>query len=161
MYGSSFWSVTRRPRLLSNRPSDEAVSPLPRLDATPPVTKMCFVNPLPPPSVRGREVLLRNGVLDPYAPPAHGRSTVPCGSPPSWFLRSRLCLVAGRRFAPNLLASTRASLRLELRPGERRADEQSAVAALAGRGAARARRAPDAAAVDVRAHPARLRRRRL
>src|SRR5918995_1130972 len=42
MYGSSFCSVTRSPRLLSSRPSEEAVSPLPRLDATPPVTKMCL-----------------------------------------------------------------------------------------------------------------------
>src|SRR5438477_5734674 len=44
MYGSSFWSVTRRPRLFSSRPSDDAVSPLPRLDATPPVTKTCLAN---------------------------------------------------------------------------------------------------------------------
>src|SRR5438477_6438709 len=44
MYGSSFWSVTRKPRLLSSRPSDDAVSPLPRLDATPPVTKTCLAN---------------------------------------------------------------------------------------------------------------------
>ena len=43
MYGSSFCSVTRRPRSLSRRPSDDAVSPLPRELATPPVTKMCFV----------------------------------------------------------------------------------------------------------------------
>src|SRR5947209_20480124 len=35
--------VTRRPRLLSRRPSDAAVRPLPRELATPPVTKMCFV----------------------------------------------------------------------------------------------------------------------
>src|SRR5438128_4085802 len=43
MYGSSFCSVTRRPLLLSSRPRDEAVRPLPRLLATPPVTKMCLV----------------------------------------------------------------------------------------------------------------------
>src|SRR5438552_16718065 len=43
MYGSSFCSVTRRPRLFSRRPSEEAVSPFPSELATPPVTKMCFV----------------------------------------------------------------------------------------------------------------------
>ena len=42
MYGSSFCSVTRRPRSLSRRPSEDAVRPLPSELATPPVTKMCF-----------------------------------------------------------------------------------------------------------------------
>src|SRR3954470_7055216 len=42
MYGSSFCIVTRRPRSLSNRPSEEAVKPFPRELATPPVTKMCL-----------------------------------------------------------------------------------------------------------------------
>src|SRR5438034_287663 len=42
MYGSSFCIVTDRPRHLSSRPRDEAVRPFPRLDATPPVTKMCW-----------------------------------------------------------------------------------------------------------------------
>src|SRR3954453_21992891 len=37
-YGSSFCMGTRRPRALSSRPSDEAVSPLPSEEATPPVT---------------------------------------------------------------------------------------------------------------------------
>ena len=45
MYGSSFCMVTRRPRCLSKRPSDAAVSPLPSELATPPVTKMCLVTP--------------------------------------------------------------------------------------------------------------------
>src|ERR1700727_2703948 len=36
--------VTRRPRSFSRRPRLEAVSPLPRLDATPPVTKRCLVS---------------------------------------------------------------------------------------------------------------------
>src|SRR6516165_388185 len=36
--------VTRRPRALSSRPRLEAVRPLPRLDATPPVTKRCLVD---------------------------------------------------------------------------------------------------------------------
>jgi hypothetical protein len=35
--------VTLRPRERRRRPSDDAVSPLPREDATPPVTKMCLV----------------------------------------------------------------------------------------------------------------------
>src|SRR5439155_18155871 len=34
--------VTRRPRLFSNRPSEDAVSPLPSELDTPPVTKMCL-----------------------------------------------------------------------------------------------------------------------
>src|SRR3954453_1414154 len=42
-YGSSFCMVTRRPRDFSRRPSEEAVRPLPSEEATPPVTKMCFV----------------------------------------------------------------------------------------------------------------------
>src|ERR1700759_4317544 len=36
--------ITFRPRSLSRRPRLEAVSPLPRLDATPPVTKRCRVD---------------------------------------------------------------------------------------------------------------------
>jgi hypothetical protein len=43
MYGSSLHMVTRRPRHLSRRPSDDAVSPLPREEETPPVKKMYFV----------------------------------------------------------------------------------------------------------------------
>src|SRR3954470_5789231 len=35
--------VTRRPREVSSRPRLEAVSPLPRDEATPPVTKTCLV----------------------------------------------------------------------------------------------------------------------
>src|SRR5216684_3057318 len=35
--------VTRSPRALSSRPRLEAVRPLPRLDATPPVTNKCLV----------------------------------------------------------------------------------------------------------------------
>src|SRR5437660_6460535 len=50
MYGSSFCIVTERPRHLSSRPRDEAVRPFPRLDATPPVTKMCLAKALPPDS---------------------------------------------------------------------------------------------------------------
>ena len=48
MYGSSFCIVTRRPRDFRSRPSEDAVIPLPREDATPPVTKMCLVNGRPP-----------------------------------------------------------------------------------------------------------------
>src|SRR5690349_3183026 len=43
-YGSSFCMLTSSPRALSSRPRLEAVRPLPRLDATPPVTKRCFVS---------------------------------------------------------------------------------------------------------------------
>src|SRR5438046_4974375 len=43
-YGSSFCMVTRSPRALSRRPRLEAVRPLPRLEATPPVTKRCLVD---------------------------------------------------------------------------------------------------------------------
>src|SRR5262249_47836902 len=35
--------LTRSPRIFSRRPRLEAVSPLPRLEATPPVTKTCLV----------------------------------------------------------------------------------------------------------------------
>src|SRR5437763_10730737 len=35
--------VTRRPRSLRSRPRLDAVKPLPRLEATPPVTKRCLV----------------------------------------------------------------------------------------------------------------------
>ena len=41
--------LTRKPRSFSNLPMLEAVSPLPRLEATPPVTKRCLV-------VAGRDV---------------------------------------------------------------------------------------------------------
>src|SRR5580698_9086237 len=39
-YGSNFIRLTRSPRLSNRQPSDAAASPLPRLDTTPPVTKM-------------------------------------------------------------------------------------------------------------------------
>src|ERR1041385_16666 len=40
MYGSSLMSATRSPRLSSKQPMDDAASPLPRLETTPPVTKI-------------------------------------------------------------------------------------------------------------------------
>src|ERR1041385_7692090 len=40
MYGSSLISATRRPRLSSKQPMDDAARPLPRLETTPPVTKI-------------------------------------------------------------------------------------------------------------------------
>src|ERR1700752_2148034 len=43
MYGSSFWSVTRKPRASSSEPMEADASPLPSDDTTPPVTKMYFV----------------------------------------------------------------------------------------------------------------------
>src|SRR5262245_26799925 len=42
MYGSIFWSVTRKPRASSSEPIDAAARPLPRDDTTPPVTQMNF-----------------------------------------------------------------------------------------------------------------------
>src|SRR6201747_117959 len=42
-YGSSFCMVTRRPRDCNSCPSEEAVSPLPSEEATPPVTNRCLV----------------------------------------------------------------------------------------------------------------------
>ena len=63
-YGSSFCIVTRRPRALSSAPRLEAVRPLPREEATPPVTKMCLVvvdvaAAWPRGGSRGREVRCR------------------------------------------------------------------------------------------------------
>src|SRR5688572_18863721 len=43
MYGSIFWSVTRKPRASSSEPMEADASPLPSDDTTPPVTKMYFV----------------------------------------------------------------------------------------------------------------------
>src|SRR3989338_1358846 len=43
MYGSIFWSVTRKPRASRSDPIGAPASPLPRDDTTPPVTKMYFV----------------------------------------------------------------------------------------------------------------------
>src|SRR6266851_3810411 len=43
MYGSIFWSVTRKPRASSSEPMDAEARPLPSDDTTPPVTKMYFV----------------------------------------------------------------------------------------------------------------------
>ena len=46
MYGSSFCGETEIPRLLSTRPTEATVIPLPMLDTTPPVTNMYFVSRL-------------------------------------------------------------------------------------------------------------------
>src|SRR5260370_24700399 len=43
MYGSIFWSVTRKPRASSSEPMEADAKPLPSDDTTPPVTKMYFV----------------------------------------------------------------------------------------------------------------------
>src|SRR5205085_1366900 len=91
MYGSSFWRVIRRPRDLNSRPREAVVIPFPRLEATPPVTKMNFLcsltsgfdgsrgeepaganapagNPGAPDfSVRGRD--LRTAAAQPVEPP--------------------------------------------------------------------------------------------
>src|ERR1700733_8418805 len=49
MYGSSLHIVTRKPRHLRSRPSEEAVRPFPSELETPPATKMTL---LTPPSAR-------------------------------------------------------------------------------------------------------------
>ncbi len=65
-YGSSFCMVTRRPRALSRAPRLEAVRPLPREEATPPVTKMCLVvvdvGCIAKGGSRGRDREVRTGV---------------------------------------------------------------------------------------------------
>src|SRR6185295_19691977 len=50
MYGSSFWRVTLRPRASSRHPMEDAANPLPRLETTPPVTKINLVIPCSPQS---------------------------------------------------------------------------------------------------------------
>src|SRR5712692_10500707 len=65
--------VTRRPRLFSSRPREEAVNPFPRLDATPPVTKMG----LAPTTSASREP--RPGARDPPRRCAGGHG----GTPPN------------------------------------------------------------------------------
>src|SRR6185503_20756888 len=50
MYGSSFWRVTLRPRASSRHPMEAAANPLPRLETTPPVTKINLVIPCSPQS---------------------------------------------------------------------------------------------------------------
>src|SRR5690242_509715 len=79
MYGSSFCMVTRRPRALRRRPSEEAVMPLPRELATPPVTKMCFVTgqqrTASPDPLRGRSVA--RAATEAVEPPQRGRGLDP------------------------------------------------------------------------------------
>src|SRR5437588_4982641 len=53
MYGSSFWMETSTPRLLSTRPIDAAVIPLPTDETTPPVRNMYFGIALPSHLPRG------------------------------------------------------------------------------------------------------------
>src|SRR5829696_4274957 len=47
MYGSSLTQVTLRPRASSRQPMEEAARPFPRLETTPPVTKMYLGIPSP------------------------------------------------------------------------------------------------------------------
>ncbi len=46
MYGSSFWMVTVKPRACSSLAKEALTMPLPKLEVTPPVTKMYFVEPV-------------------------------------------------------------------------------------------------------------------
>src|SRR5215471_21790045 len=41
-YGSHFWSVTLKPRLSRRQPIEEAATPFPSEETTPPVTKIYF-----------------------------------------------------------------------------------------------------------------------
>src|SRR5208283_210657 len=41
-YGSHFWMVILKPRLSRRQPMEEAATPLPREETTPPVTKIYF-----------------------------------------------------------------------------------------------------------------------
>src|SRR5688572_24815621 len=70
MYGSIFWIETRKPRLSRRSPTHAEVSPLPRLETTPPVTKMCLAM-LQPPADHELSVLV--GRVDPVRV-RHGRS---------------------------------------------------------------------------------------
>src|SRR6476620_8603949 len=47
-YGSNFIRLTRSPRASSRQPMEAAARPLPRLDTTPPVTKMYFADTASP-----------------------------------------------------------------------------------------------------------------
>src|SRR5262245_50743430 len=85
MYGSSFCIVTRSPRAFNRRPSEEAVRPLPRLDATPPVTKMCFTTSGEGSSrharTRGRSAT-RVVIVQPSERSRESTDSEPCASPP-------------------------------------------------------------------------------
>src|SRR6266571_6377859 len=65
--------LTRRPRIFSRRPRLEAVSPLPRLEATPPVTNTCLVS-----TGRGVSADVAKSapvvIADGRCPPVHGVS---------------------------------------------------------------------------------------
>src|SRR5579871_1287512 len=102
MYGSSFCMVTRRPRLFSSRPSDDAVSPLPSELDTPPVTKMCFAKVLDLLRVQvaagGQPNLPQHPRLGANPPPfCWAFCTVSCVVRCRWFVgfEQFLCVTAG------------------------------------------------------------------
>ena len=106
MYGSSFCIVTRRPRDFRRRPSEEAVRPFPRLEATPPVTKMCFAKTF---SFRpsSREIRRKATVPDDLA---QSRAPVrrPDRATSAWIrCRDDLLRCDGRRDAPPVRRSPR------------------------------------------------------
>src|SRR5438105_4993121 len=87
--------VTRSPRALSSRPSEEAVSPFPSELATPPVTKMCFVTasswgatratvPQAPAAPGDRRFLQRTRARRPVSVPGRGQPTQAIGGPQEW-----------------------------------------------------------------------------
>ena len=55
--------VTRMPRATNNRPRLEAVSPLPKLEATPPVTNKCLVTCAWP--MEDKPIIYLGGALTP------------------------------------------------------------------------------------------------
>ena len=81
MYGSSFKSDTETPRLLSSRPIDATVMPLPTDETTPPLTKMYRVTPPPSrmgPARIGPETRTKKGTGTPFGVPVRqlGRSNL-------------------------------------------------------------------------------------
>src|SRR5829696_7679002 len=98
MYGSSLMSATRRPRLSSKHPIEDAARPLPRLETTPPVTKIylgigfsidsLFIAAVHPPPEDLRIPVLRRNVPAASLPAPRllfaSRARVPSAIQPDW-----------------------------------------------------------------------------
>src|SRR5258707_6347148 len=61
-YGSHFWMVILKPRLSRRQPIEEAATPLPREETTPPVTKIYFG------AIRTSHAPWRNGARENFSP---------------------------------------------------------------------------------------------
>src|SRR5215211_395927 len=83
MYGSNFWSTTRKPRLLSSIPSAAALVPLPIDDTTPPVTKIYLVSLIYTPKERNNATPLPSlrVVIREENPTVVRRGTIPSRKP--------------------------------------------------------------------------------